>query len=181
RQSYWQHAHHHRDGGHQYRAQPFLDGLDERVMGRVPLLFQLIRKVNDKNGILRHQPDEHDNPEDRENTQGLSRKSKRPQSTYHGERNREKDDKRINEVVIQGHHNQVYEENGSQERQSQRCERLLLILLVTPKRHSHTCRLIHTVDNLLYLGCHTSRGTPKQLCVNINGGDPVITLKTGRT
>ena len=64
-----QHTEHHRNGGHKDRAKPCMVGLYQCVERIFSRLFTVIGKVNDHNGILTHQTDQHNNTQDGENVQ----------------------------------------------------------------------------------------------------------------
>ena len=115
-----QHAHHEGQRGHQDRTQPQPARLDGRLHRRAARELELARELDDQDGVLRRQADQHDETHLAVDVIGEPARPLGGQRAEDGERHPEQDDERQDEALVLGRQRQVDE----QQRQAEDQERL---------------------------------------------------------
>ena len=117
-----------RHGRHEDRPDAGPAALDERVVGGIALVPQLLHEVQQHDGVGDHDADEHQEPDEGADADGLARDEQRREGADGRERQAEQDDQRVDQRPEQEHHHEVDEQDGHAHRQEQAAERLALLL-----------------------------------------------------
>src|SRR5206468_6257925 len=104
-----QHAEDRRERGHENRTKPYLRRLYHGFGDLQTAGAELIRVLHDQDRVLGDEPDEHDQPDLREDVHALPEDEERDDRSDDRERNREEDRERVDEALELGREHQVDE------------------------------------------------------------------------
>ncbi|MCY1367569.1 hypothetical protein D9M69_545120 [compost metagenome] len=104
---------------------------NQRLAGGFSFCSQLVGKVNQDDGVFRHQTNQHDHTQHGENIQRIIGQRQGQQGTDHRQRNRKQYHKRMHKAVIQRYHDKIYQDNRQENGDTQGAETFRLHFHIT--------------------------------------------------